>query len=346
MGLNQAMTKKQATIKDVAAQAGVSYQTVSRVINNHTHVSAKTRLKVQQTIEAMNFKPNLAARSLPQRRSFIIGLIIPYEAEYLIRDPNLLAQISGIEAEANLRNYNLLLSTAGHSKSGLSAYERFIRNRVADGALVFETASSQVGNELLAKQAYPYVSIGRDLSNLNAYSVHNDSRNGSYQATRYLIEKGHRRIGLINGPATGAVGSLGELLTGHRQALAEANLPFDSCLLTQGDYTFQSGETAAQRLLSLADRPSAIFALNDSMAMGAIRALHRAGLRVPEDMAVIGYDDIPAAADFNPPLTTVRQCSKTLGQVAVLMLFKLLEGEPVSPKEVILPVELIIRQST
>jgi DNA-binding LacI/PurR family transcriptional regulator len=339
------MTKKRATIKDVAAKADVSYQTVSRVINNHAHVSANTRLKVEQAIEALNFKPSLAARTLSRRRSYIIGLIIPYEAGYLIRDPNLLAQVSGVEAEANLHDYSLLLSTAGHSKSGLTAYERFMRNQVADGALVIETNSSQVGNEWLAKQAYPYISIGHDLNDPPNYNVHNDSRSGGCKATRYLIEKGHRRIGLINGPPFGAVGSLRELLIGHQQALAEANLTFDPCLLAQGDYTSQSGEITTQQLLALAEPPTAIFALNDRMAMGAIRALRKACLRVPEDVAVIGYDDIPAAADFNPPLTTIRQFSKTLGQVAAQMLFKLLKGEPVNPKEVVLPVELIIRQS-
>jgi DNA-binding LacI/PurR family transcriptional regulator len=339
------MTKKRATIKDVAARAGISYQTVSRVINNHAHVSAETRLKVQQAIEELNFKPSLAARSLPRRRSFIIGLIIPYEADYLIEDPNLLAQISGIDAEANLHNYSLLLSTAGHSNSGLSAYERFMRNQVADGALVIETASSRIGNDLLARQAYPYVNIGHDLSDPNAYSVHNDSQSGSRKATRYLLEQGHRRIGVINGPSSGAVGSLRELLIGHQQALAEANLPFDPCLLAHGDYTPQSGEIATRQLLSLAEPPTAIFALNDRMAMGAIHALRQARLRVPEDVAVIGYDDIPAAAHSNPPLTTVRQCSKKLGQVAAQMLFRLINGESVSPKEVILPAELIIRQS-
>ena len=138
-----ARAKKRATIKDVAAEAGVSYQTVSRVINDHPSVTDKTRTKVQEAIETLGFRPSLAARSLPQRRSFIIGLIVPYEADYLFRDPNLIAQISGIDAEANAQGYNLLLSTAGQSDNGLDAYERFIRNQVADGAIVVETASLQ-----------------------------------------------------------------------------------------------------------------------------------------------------------------------------------------------------------
>jgi len=338
------LAKKRATIKDVAAEAGVSYQTVSRVINNHAHVSAETRCRVQEAIQALNFKPNLAARSLPRRRSYIIGLIIPYEADYLIEDPNLLAQISGIDVEANSHGYSLLLSTAGQSGSGLSAYERFIRNRVADGVLVIETASSRAGSELLVNQAYPYVSIGYDLGNPEAYVVHADRGSGK-KVTCYLIEKGHRRIGVINGPPTGAIVGMQDRFAGYQQALAESHLPFDPMLITQGDYTPQSGEIAAKKLLSLPDPPTAIFAFNDRMAMGAIRALQRAGLSVPADVAVVGYDDIPAAASFDPPLTTVRQPSKQLGQVAAQILFKLIAGEPVAAKEVILPVEFIIRQS-
>jgi LacI family transcriptional regulator len=135
-----ARSKKRVTIKDVAAQAGVSYQTVSRVINNQANVTEETRGRVQQAIESLNFRPNLAARSLARRRSNIIGLIVPYEAEYFFRDPHLLTQISSVDAEANARGYNLLLSTAAGSDNGLEAYERFIRNQVADGALVIETA--------------------------------------------------------------------------------------------------------------------------------------------------------------------------------------------------------------
>lgn len=339
-----AIAKKRATIKDVAAEAGVSYQTVSRVINNHVHVSHEARQKVQQAIHVLNFKPNLAARSLPRHRSYIIGLIIPYKADYLIEDPNLLAQISGIDAEANSHGYSLLLSTAGHSESGLSAFERFIRNRVADGVLVIETASSRAGSELLIKQAYPYVSIGYDLGNSEAYLVHADRGSGK-RVTCYLLKKGHRRIGIINGPPTGAIVGLQDRLAGYQQALAEANLACDPRLIVQGDYTPRSGEIAAQQLLALPDPPTAIFALNDRMAMGAIRALQQAGLRVPEDVAVVGYDDIPAAATFDPPLTTVRQPSKKMGQAAAQILFKLIAGEPVPIKEVVLPVEFIIRQS-
>ncbi|HMR66943.1 MAG TPA: LacI family DNA-binding transcriptional regulator, partial [Anaerolineae bacterium] len=198
-----AKAKKRATIKDVAAQAGVSYQTVSRVINNHPSVKDDTRQRVQAVIEALGFRPNLAARSLPRRRSQIIGLIVPYEADQLFRDPNLIAQIGGIDAEANAQGYNLLLSTAGHSNQAVDAYQRFIRNQVADGALVLETPSMQAGNQLLAQQGYPYVSIGYDTTLPQAYCVHSNDRDGAYQATSHLIQKGHRRIGVIDARTAG-----------------------------------------------------------------------------------------------------------------------------------------------
>lgn len=340
-----AVAKRRATIKDVAAQAGVSYQTVSRVINNQPNVTDKTRTKVEQAIEALSFRPNFAARSLPRRHSHIIGLIVPYEPDYLFTDPYLLAQLSGIDAEAHVHDYNVLLSTAGNSNSGVEAYERMVRNQVADGALVIETASLKMGEELLAEQNYPYVCLGYNLCTLNAYSVHADDRNGAENATRHLLARGHRRIGVISGPSSGAAASA-ERLIGHQQVLAEAGLSFDPALLLYGECTRPSGQIATEQLLALSDPPTAIFALNDHMGMGAIWALRAAGLRVPEDVAVVGFDNIPAAADFNPALTTVNMPAQEIGRVAAQLLFRLINGEPGSEREVVLPTELIIRQSS
>ncbi len=339
-----AIAKKRATIKDVAALADVSYQTVSRVINNHPSVNNRTRERVQQAIAELDYRPNMAARALPRRRSHIIGLIIPYHANYLFRDPHLLAQISAIDAETNAHDYNLLLSTAGDSNSGLEAYERFIRNQVADGALVLETALINEGSRLLAEQNYPYVCLGHN-ENPDAYSVIHDGQTGARKATDHLISKGHCRIGIIDGPPMGAVAGLRQRMEGHKQALAEAGLDFDPDLVVYGDYTRYSGQLAAVKLLALPNPPTAIFAFNDRMAMGAIWALNAAGLRVPQDIAVIGFDDIPAATDFTPPLTTVKQSGLDMGRVATQMLFKLIEGESVLDRRVVLPAELIIRES-
>jgi DNA-binding LacI/PurR family transcriptional regulator len=338
---------KRATIKDVAAAAGVSYQTVSRVINNQPGVINATRDRVLQAIETLGYRPNLAARSLPRRRTNIIGLIIPYPADYLFRDPHLLAQISGIDAEANDRDYNVLLSTAGNSGSDLEAYQRFVRNQVADGALVVETASQQTGSKLLAQQNYPWVTLGYSIdTSAPTYNVHANDHNGAAQVTRHLLERGHHRIGIINGPSAGAVAAMEQRLAGHTEALAEAGLTFDPSLMVFGDYTRPSGQAATEHLLSLAEPPTAIFAFNDRMAMGAVWALSAAGLRVPQDVAVAGFDDIPTAADFMLPLTTVRQPSKQIGVVAAQMLFNLIDGKPIDVAELVLPAQLIIRAST
>ena len=339
-----AVAKKRATIKDVAALADVSYQTVSRVINNHPSVNDRTRDRVQQAIAELDYRPNLAARSLPRRRSHIIGLIVPYNADYLFRDPHLLAQISAIDAQANAHDYNLLLSTAGDSNSGLEAYQRFIRNQVADGALVLETAVIDEGSQLLAEQNYPYVCLGFS-ARPDAYTVVHDGGTGAQKATNHLISKGHRRIGIIDGPPMGAVAGLKQRMDGHKLALEEAGICFDPDMVAYGDYTRYSGQLAADKLLSLPNPPTAIFAFNDRMAMGAIAAFKAAGLRVPQDIAVVGFDNIPAAVDFTPPLTTVKQSGTDMGRVATQMLLKLIAGEPVFEQRVVLPADLIIRES-
>lgn len=338
-------SRKRVTIKDVAARANVSYQTVSRVINNSEQVSDATRQRVLQVIDELNFRPNLAARSLPGHRTFVIGLIIPYSPDYLIRDPNLLGQISGADAEACVRGYNLLLSTTGDSNLGLKAYERFINNHAADGALVVETAASAAGNLLLQQRDYPYVVLGYETGNHGGAFVHNDDMGGAKKATEYLLKKGHRRIGIINGPPIGAVLTMQRRVEGYQQALAEAGVLYHPQLMTYGDYTRASGAEAAKQLMALPERPTAIFALNDRMAIGAIAELQRMGLRVPDDIAVMGFDDIPSGADFSPALTTVRQPSRDIGLHAARLLFKLINREPVAEKELILSSELIIRQS-
>lgn len=337
--------QKRATIKDVAARANVSYQTVSRVINNSERVSDATRNRVMAAIEELNYRPSLAARSLPGHRTFVIGLIIPYTPDYLIRDPNLLGQISGADAEACLRGYNLLLSTTGNSNLGLNAYERFMNNHVADGALVVETAASAAGNLLLQQRDYPYVVLGYESGTANSAFVHNDDIGGAKKATEYLLKKGHRRIGIINGPPIGAVLTMQRRVEGYQQALAEAGVLYHPELMTYGDYTRASGVEAVKQLMALPERPTAIFALNDRMAIGAIAELQRMGLRVPDDIAVVGFDDIPSGADFSPALTTVRQPSRDIGQRAAQLLFRLINGEPVMEREIVLPSEFVARQS-
>lgn len=339
-----------ATIYDVAKRAGVSTATVSKVLSNTPYVSEATRAKVLEAVAELGYVPSLAARGLTKARTYLLTLVIPYTSDYLYSDPHLLELIRGIEQETKARGYQLLLSTADRKMAGARAvesaaepYQRAVRSQYADGVIV--VASSAFGGETpppLAQQL-PTVGIGYHALG-GRHTVHSDDRSGAAAATRHLLSLGHRRLGVIN--AVPQITALVRRLEGHRLALAEAGVPWDPALMVWGDFSDDSGYRAVETLLALPDRPSALFAFNDRMAMGAIKRLREVNLRVPEDMAVVGFDDIPAAALFDPPLTTVRQPAQEMGATAARLLFDLIEGRPVDVEEVVLPTELVVRRSS
>jgi DNA-binding LacI/PurR family transcriptional regulator len=327
------------TIDEIAKLANVSPATVSKVLNNRSYVSAETRARVEQVIAETGFVPNQRARGLSKRRSYILGLLIPYTPDQLFADPHLLEIMRGIEAEANLRDYNLLLSTARGAADAVNACVRLLRSDVIDGAVVVETLDLQPFAEALAHQKSPWVVIGYT----NAESireVHADDYGGAFKATHHLLELGHRRIGAIS--SVPRPFALEERLRGIRDAMAEFGLRLDEELITLGDFSIESGERAGRQLLEQAAPPSAIFALNDRMALGVIRAAQSLGLSVPTDLSVTGFDDIPLSTLVTPSLTTVRQPGFALGAAAAGALFALLDNMSPLPSTVI-PTEFIIR---
>jgi DNA-binding LacI/PurR family transcriptional regulator len=330
------------TIDEIARLAQVSPATVSKVLNNRRYVSVETRARVERVIAETGFVPSQRARGLTQRRSFILGLLIPYTSDQLFTDPHLLEIMRGIEAEANTREYNLLLSTARGPVDAASAVTRLLRSDVIDGAIVVETLDVRPFAEALAEQPSPWVVVGYpDRAAIPA--VHADDFGGAVAATRHLLELGHRRIGVIS--SSPRPYALEERLRGVRTALAQTGLSLDAALIVTGDFSIESGEAGAHQLLSRDDPPTAIFALNDRMALGAVRAAWGRGLSVPEQLSVVGFDDIALATLFTPALTTVRQPGYGLGGAAAAMLFGLLDGiHHVSP--VTLPTELIVRGTT
>jgi DNA-binding LacI/PurR family transcriptional regulator len=354
------MKRKRITIKDVAAHAGVSHQTVSRVLNAKDGVSEDTRCRVQEAITELGYHPNLAARGLSKQRTYCIGLVVPYSPDYLFSDPHLLQFICGVDHIASQRGFNLLLSTSqdGHPtptlkatpQENLSAYERLVRAVHVDGVIVVETIASHTGIELLDSHGYPWVTLGYGIGRRASQAVHADDRGGARQATMHLLSLGHRRIGVISGPVHGLV-AIEERLAGCRQALEDHDLALDPKLLVHGDYTLRSGYQAAQLLMAVQPPPTAIFALNDRMALGAIRYLSAHGWRVPEDISVVGFDDIPfddipIAEVFDPSLTTVRQPALEMGHQAARLLFDLIEGHAPATEPIVLPTELVVRSST
>jgi DNA-binding LacI/PurR family transcriptional regulator len=330
------------TIDDIARLAQVSPATVSKVLNNRPYVSTATRARVERAIAETGFVPSQRARGLSKRRSFILGLLIPYTSDQLFADPHLLEIMRGIEAEADRHEYNLLLSTARAQVNAADAFSRLLRSDVIDGAIIVETLDVQPLAHALAQQPSPWVVVGYPGA-ASIPAVHADDFGGALAATRHLLALGHRRLGVIS--SSPRPYALEERLRGVRAALAGAGLCLDESLLVTGDFSIESGEAGARQLLDRPEPPSAIFALNDRMALGVIRAAWARGLSVPGDLSVVGFDDIALATLLTPSLTTVRQPGYSLGGAAATALFGLLGGQP-APPPATLPTDLIVRGTT
>lgn len=333
-----------ATIYDVARLARVSTTTVSKVLSNTPYVSEKTRQRVLHAIHDLQYSPSLAARGLTNNRTYVLGLIVPHDPDYSFRDPFLLEVIRGVESVASNNDYNVLLSMSKKS-SHRTPYDRFLRTGYIDGVITVETLKGELDEQELATSGIPRVSAGyrEDLQPLNA--VHCADRQGGYAVTKHLLELGHRCIGVISGPAN-FIRAMDERLQGACDALAEYGLVLDPSLLTYGDFSIESGSRAATPLLQREQRPTAIFAMNDRMALGAISKARELGLHVPNDLSIVGFDDIPLTSVIEPPLTTIRQFPVELGRVATQRLLEIINHEIPHFASEVIPIELVIRRST
>lgn len=329
------------TLEKIAALAGVSRSTVSRVVNNHASVSPEVRKRVLQVIEETGYQPNLAARSLAARRSDIIGLVIPRIVQSLFTDPYFPRLIQGISQECNAHDFMLSLFLFHTADEEKKIDARVLRTGLIDGVIV---SSAQIDDPLiprLVQHEMPFVVVGRPLDVPQASFVEIDNVTGAYTAVSHLIRLGHKRIATITGPQNVVAGI--ERRQGYLNALNERHHPIDEALIVAGDFSEISGYLAMQRLLP--HRPDALFAASDSMAFGAIRTLREASLSVPHDVAVVGYDDLPQAAVFTPPLTTVRQPIRKAGTQAVKILIDILESGPEPPQHLMLTTQLVVRES-
>lgn len=332
-----------ANIYDVARMAKVSTATVSKVLSNTPYVSAQTKERVLEAVRVLEYAPSLAARGLTGNRTYVLGLVIPYDPDHLFSDPFLLQVIRGVESVANDNDYTVLISMAKQSDPR-SAYTRLARTGYVDGAVTVETFEGDVGGKVLEERGVARVSIGYRDGKKPPNSIHADDYRGAYEAITYLLQLGHRRIGIISGPAN--MGSMLERLHGATEALAAYGLSLDKNLVTYGDFSTESGYKAGTSLLDAAPRPTAIFAMNDRMAIGAIRRARELGLNIPADLSLIGFDDVPLTVAIEPALTTIRQPSVEMGRVAALKLFELINHNMAQFEPITLPVELIVRDST
>ncbi len=334
------------TIYEVAAEAGVSISTVSKVLSSNSRVNGPTREKVLKAVKQLNYVPSLAARAIASGRTSIIGLLSPYTPAQLLVDPHLQGNICGIEEILNEYDYALLIATASREHEPATSYQRLLRSRYIDGAVVMETQESKLPDlhRQLSLQRYPWVVLGYPVGMVPCYCVHADDLQGAQSMTEYLISLGHRRIGMIRVKDSAYASE--ERVRGYRQMLNHKGLVFDETLLVNcNDWSIEAAYRVAPLLFKRPDRPTAIFAVNDRLAFGLIQWAREHGLRVPEDVSVVGFDDIPAAKNNYPALTTVRQPSVAMGHEAIKLLFKLLEGGTTSSR-IVVGIELVVRASS
>lgn len=329
------------TLEDIAKKAGVSRSTVSRVVNEHPYVRQDVRERVLKLIQDTGYHPNVAARTLASQRSWMIGLVLPRSVSSFFSDPFFPRLTQGIAQACNRNNFTLGLFLIDTPEDEENIFPRISRKGMLDGILV---QSGQFGDQLidrLVDSNMPLVVIGRPFQTSELSYIDIDNVSAAYKVVSYLIQQGYQRIGTI----TGMLGSTVSLdrKEGYLKALLEHGLPLDKSLVVEGDFSEAGGYTAMERLLPA--RPQAVFAASDMMALGAIRAAREAGLIIPQDIAFVGFDDLPIAAVSDPPLTTVQQPIYGLGEMSVEVLMDLIDHGIHPARQVILNTELIIRES-
>ena len=329
------------TIRDVAARAEVSVATVSHVINGTRKVAPETAKRVRQTMKELAYRPNAVAQSLRTRKTHAIGAVVSD-----ITNPFFATLVRGAEDAAIEAGYSLIVCNSDESPEKEDRYIRLLQRRQMDGLLI-----SPVGNgsglsvQELPQEQMPFVFVDRRAGGIEADAVLSDNSGGAYQATCHLIGQGHHRIGLILG-INGAT-TTEERHRGYQQALTEAKILVSKDLIVCGGYRVEGGRKATRTLLAFRDPPTAIFSTNNLMTVGVLQELSYQKVAIPQEMAVVGFDDLTWAELFQPPLTVVIQNPYEIGKMAVKILLPRLDEEKKdSAKEVRLPVKLRIRGST
>ena len=326
------------TLKMVAEKAEVSVNTASRAINNKPDINLETKKRVLQIAKELGYIRNAAAVALRTKKTGTIGVVIADN-----RNPFYAEVLNGMEEAAREKNYHIILAnTQRDYKKEEEAINLLLAKRV-DGLLITPVQDKDDDIKKLIEANIPFVIVGRDFENIEVDAVYNDEVKGGFLATDYLIKKGHKRIALINGflyksPAKGR-------LEGYKKALNKYRIPLDESLISVGDINIEDGYERTKQMLGKKLNFTAIFAYNDMVAFGSMQAIKEKGLRIPEDIELVGYDDIPFSSLISPSLTTIRIKKQELGIESVKLLFSRINGTRKKIKKIMLNVDLVERET-
>lgn len=334
-----------AGIKDIAKKAKVSIATVSYVLNKSNKnivIGKETTEKVLKIARELNYRPNIIARSLAKQKTYTIGLVIPD-----LTQPVFVQILKGIATTAMKEGYNTIICDTEDNADMEIRYMETLRKRWVDGIIISGSSTQAATTHIIeTERKIPVVGIDREIDGALTYSVFLDNLKGGYEATKYLLELGHRRIGIISSDKN--MPHLMNILqrdSGYWKALKEKGIKPDASLRVEGNVNnINGGRKGAKRLLSLKNPPTAIFAVNDTMAIGALQYCLENGLKISEDISIIGFDDTPFASMTNPPLTTMAQPANRMGSAAVNLILSVIAGKNVESKK-ILEAKLVVRKS-
>ena len=332
--------ERRLNLEDIGRLAGVSRSTASRVVNGEPNVSDQVVRRVRQVISETGYQPHAAARSLASNRTGVIGLVIPGAVQTLFDDPYFGRLILGVTGATNSLGTTLAFFLFGTDADEESITPRVVNSGLVDGVIV---TASVMGDPLISdlrSANMPFVVVGRPDSAGAPFSVDVDNRGGAYAAASYLAQLGHERIGMITPPSNTTAGV--DRRGGFLDAIADAGLSVDG-RMEEGQWSEESGRAAMERLLL--SSPDAVFVASDRMAIGALRAIRDAGLRCPEDIAVVSFDGLLSGDQTDPRLTSVRQSVTEVGDRAARLLHSVIDGTVSTPEHVVYPTEMIVRES-
>ena len=328
------------TINDVAKRAHVSRATVSRVLNNNQRVDEHLRSRVLEAVEALSYQPNHIARRLRAQSSTVIGLIISD-----IQNPYFLSVIRGVEDAAYANRLSIVLCNSDEDSAKQQLYLQVMESERVAGLILVPTSSVDTsGLDRLKRVGIPVVLFDRTVNGLQVDVVKVDNQRGAYEAVQHLIDLGSRRIGTLTGATHLSTGD--ERYRGYREALTRAKLPIDETLVKYGDFRTESGYRLTHELMAMPCPPDAIFAANNMMTLGALRALRELDIRIPEQIRLVGFDDMPWSSELYSSLTSVSQPTYELGREAVQLLMNRIAQPNAAYRTVTLQTELVVRESS